>query len=60
MSQVAERLQIAKHWIYDRIHNGTIQVALDRDRKIFLFPDTPMIISTFEKLKAGEIREVRF
>src|SRR4051812_20608659 len=60
VSQVAERLQIAKHWIYDRIHNGTIQVALDRDRRAFLFPDTPMIITLLEQLKAGEIREVRF
>jgi DNA invertase Pin-like site-specific DNA recombinase len=60
VSQVAERLQIAKHWIYDRIHNGTIQVTLDRDRQIFLFPDTPMTITAFEKLKAGEVREVRF
>jgi DNA invertase Pin-like site-specific DNA recombinase len=60
VSQVAERLQIAKHWIYDRIHNGTIQVTLDRDRQIFLFPDTPMTITAFEKLKAGEIQEVRF
>jgi hypothetical protein len=58
--QVAERLWIAKHWIYDRIHNGTIRVALDRDRKIFLFPDTPMTITAFEQLKAGEVREVRF
>jgi DNA invertase Pin-like site-specific DNA recombinase len=60
VSQVAERLWIAKHWIYDRIHNGTIRVALDRDRKIFLFPDTPMTITAFEQLKAGEVREVRF
>jgi DNA invertase Pin-like site-specific DNA recombinase len=60
VSQVAERLGIAKHWIYDRIHNGTIRVALDRDRKIFLFPDTPMTITAFERLRAGEVREVRF
>jgi DNA invertase Pin-like site-specific DNA recombinase len=60
VSQVAERLQIAKHWIYDRIHNGTIRVTLDRDRKLYLFPDTPMTITAFEKFKAGEIQEIRF
>jgi len=60
VSQLAERLQVARHWIYDRIHNGTIRVTLDRDRRIFLFPDTPMTITAFEKLKAGEIQEVRF
>ena len=60
VSQLAERLQVARHWIYDRIHKGTIRVTLDRDRRIFLFPDTPMTITAFEKLKAGEIQEVRF
>ena len=58
--QLAERLQVSRHWIYDRIHKGTIQVTLDRDRKIFLFPDIPIIITAFEQLKAGEIRAVRF
>jgi len=53
-------LEVSPHWIYDRIHNGTIQVALDQDRKIYLFPDTPMSIIALEKLKAGEIQEVRF
>jgi DNA invertase Pin-like site-specific DNA recombinase len=60
VSQVAERLEISKHWIYDRIHNGTIQVSLDQDRKIYLFPDNLMTIIALEKLKAGEIQEVRF
>jgi DNA invertase Pin-like site-specific DNA recombinase len=60
VSQVAERLAISKHWIYDRIHNGTIQVHLDPDRELYLFPDTPMTITALEKLKAGEIQEVRF
>jgi DNA invertase Pin-like site-specific DNA recombinase len=58
--QLAEQLQLSKHWIYDRIHNGTIQVELDPDRKLYLFPDTLLTIRTFEKLKAGEIHEVRF
>ena len=58
--QLAEQLQLSKHWIYDRIHNGTIQVELDPDRKLYLFPDTLLTIRTFEKLKAEEIHEVRF
>ena len=58
--QLAERLQVTKHWIYDRIHNGMIRVTLNRDRKTFLFPDTPMTITAFEQFKAGEIREIRF
>ena len=57
--QVAERLQVSKHWIYDRIHNGTIQIERDPDLKLFLFQDAPMTITLLEKLRAGEIQKVR-
>jgi DNA invertase Pin-like site-specific DNA recombinase len=59
VSQVAERLQVSKHWIYDRIHNGTIQIERDADFKLFLFPDAPMTITLLEQLRAGEIQDVR-
>src|SRR5262245_41271530 len=29
LSQIAEQLQVTRHWIHDRIHNGTIQVRKD-------------------------------
>jgi excisionase family DNA binding protein len=59
VSQVAERLQVSKHWIYDRIHNGTIQIERDADSRLFLFPDSQMIIALLEQLKVGEIQKVR-
>ncbi len=59
VSQVAERLQVSKHWIYDRIHNGTIQIERDPNSKLFLFPDSSVSITLLEQLKAGEILEVR-
>jgi excisionase family DNA binding protein len=59
VAQVAERLQVSKHWIYDRIHNGTIRLERDADSKLFLFPDTPMTIALLEQLRAGEIQKVR-
>src|SRR5262249_46650023 len=37
VSQVARSLGIKPHWIYDRIHNGTIQIALDSDTGLYLF-----------------------
>ena len=58
VSQVAERLQVSKHWVYDRIHNGTIRIERDPNTKLFLFPDAPMIIALLEQLKAGEIQKV--
>jgi excisionase family DNA binding protein len=58
VSQVAERLQVSKHWVYDRIHNGTIRIERDANSKLFLFPDAPMNIALLEQLKAGEIQKV--
>jgi excisionase family DNA binding protein len=58
VSQVAERLQVSKHWVYDRIHNGTIRIEREPNSKLFLFPDSPMNIALLEQLKAGEIQKV--
>jgi len=38
ISQIATALDIDPHWIYDRIHNGTIQVDKDPITRLFLDP----------------------
>ena len=53
--QLADRLQIGCHWIYDRIHNGTIAVRRDPATRLYLFPDTPDTLDHFRQLYAGEI-----
>jgi hypothetical protein len=58
--QVAMKLKIPRHWIYDRIHNGTIRVDLDSERRIYLFPDTPETLAQFRRLRAGELNDLRF
>jgi DNA invertase Pin-like site-specific DNA recombinase len=60
VSQIAEALQITPHWIYDRIHNGTIQVALDVERKLYLFPDRPRTLTMLKQLRAGKLQNLRF
>jgi DNA invertase Pin-like site-specific DNA recombinase len=60
VTQVARSLGIKPHWIYDRIHNGTIQIALDPDTGLYLFPDRPRTISLFQQLRAGKVQELRF
>jgi hypothetical protein len=60
VSQVARGLGITPHWIYDRIHNGTIQVVLDPDTGLYLFPDQPKTITQFQQLRAGELQKLRF
>jgi hypothetical protein len=37
VSQIARKLEISPHWIYDRIHSGTIEVVIDSKRGLYLF-----------------------
>ncbi len=60
ISQLAGALDIDPHWIYDRIHNGTIQVNKDPQTRLFLFPDEPETIEQFKQLRAGQFQTVRF
>jgi hypothetical protein len=60
VSQLAHTLGITPHWIYDRIHNGTIQVALDPATNLYLFPDQPKTITLFKQLRAGKLQKLRF
>jgi DNA invertase Pin-like site-specific DNA recombinase len=58
--QLARTLGVTKYWIYDRIHNGTIQVARDRQTSLYLFPDQPKTITVFKQLQAGKVHKLRF
>jgi hypothetical protein len=58
--QIARELGLAVHWIYDRIHNGTIEVLFDPTRKLFLFPDRPETLAQFRQLRAGKHQKLRF
>jgi DNA invertase Pin-like site-specific DNA recombinase len=60
VSQLAVRLGVGKQWIYDRIHNGTIGIAVDPQTGLYLFPDVPRTLSTFRKLKAGKLERLTF
>jgi DNA invertase Pin-like site-specific DNA recombinase len=60
ISQIAQVLDIDPHWIYDRIHNGTIQVNKDPQTRLFLFPDEPETIEQFKRLRAGQFQNLRF
>ncbi len=60
VSQLARLLSVSPHWIYDRIHNGTIEVAKDPQRGLFLFPDAPATRDQFQQLKDGTLKTLRF
>jgi len=58
--QLAEKLHVPFHWIHDRIHNGTIRVAKDKETGLYLFPDRPKTLERFRKLLAGKLHNLRF
>jgi DNA invertase Pin-like site-specific DNA recombinase len=60
VSQVARAAGITPHWIYDRIHNGTIRVTRDQETGLYLFPDKSKTITLFQQLGAGTLQKLRF
>jgi DNA invertase Pin-like site-specific DNA recombinase len=60
VSQVATALGITKHWLYDRIHNGTIALSRDKRTKLYLFPDKPAALNALRRLIAGKLTHVSF
>jgi hypothetical protein len=60
VTQVARQLKITPHWIYDRIHTGTIEVTRDPETNLFLFPDKPKTINLFQRLRAAKLQKLRF
>jgi len=60
VSQLADAVGLTKHWIYDRIYNGTIELARDTRTKLYLFPDRPATLSALRKLKAGKLKHLTF
>jgi hypothetical protein len=58
--QLARRIQTPVHWIYDRIHKGTIAAARDEKTGLYLFPDTPATVANLKQLKADHQRQLGF
>jgi hypothetical protein len=58
--QLARAVGVTLHWIYDRIHNGTIALARDARTKLYLFPDKPATLAALRKLKAGKLKLLTF
>ena len=60
VSQLARAVDVSAHWIYDRIHNGTIAVARDAATNLYLFPDKPSTIKQFTDLKNKKLQNLRY
>jgi len=60
IAQLAQALAVSVHWIYDRIHNGTIEVTRDIETGAYLFPDSNDTLHQFQQLQAGKRKRLRF
>jgi hypothetical protein len=58
--ELATVVGTTRHWIYDRIHNGTIVIRRDSKTKLYLFPDTLATRTQLEQLKDGILQQLRF
>jgi predicted DNA-binding transcriptional regulator AlpA len=58
--QLAQTLDISRHWVYDRIHNRCIHISKDVHTGLYLFPDTPATREMFNQLMAGILHNLRF
>jgi hypothetical protein len=58
--QVACQLQTTADWVYHRINTGVIEVALDPERHLYLFPDRPETLTLFRQLQSGRLQKLRF
>jgi hypothetical protein len=60
VTQIAAEVGLTHHYIYDRIHNGRIEVVKDQATGLFLFPDKPATLELFRQLKSGQLKKLRF
>jgi hypothetical protein len=60
VTQIAQRLGLSVHWLYDRIHNGQIQLPKDPTTQLLLFPDHPSTLERLTQLRAGLLQHVGF
>jgi DNA invertase Pin-like site-specific DNA recombinase len=60
LTQLAKALDIAPHWIYDRINNGTLHITKDATTHLYLFPDEPATLEGFKLLIEGAVKKLDF
>src|SRR3989442_14886528 len=60
LTQLARELDIAPHWIYDRINNGPIHITKDATSHLYLFPDEPATLDGFKLLIQGTVKTLNF
>ncbi|MFO1429677.1 MAG: recombinase family protein [Candidatus Competibacteraceae bacterium] len=60
VSQLAKAVAVAPHWLYDRIHKGTIILRRDDATGLYLFPDRPATLLRLQQLRDGQCDRLPF
>ena len=58
--QLAQRLDVPRHWIYHQINKGTIPITKEAKTGLYLFPDAPTTLEQMNQLKEGQIDQVQW
>ena len=62
--QLSQITSVSAHWIYDRIHNGQIEIAMTHlaqyKKGLYLFADTEETVNKICGLKDGHFQNLRF
>lgn len=59
VSELAKQLGINQHWLYYRIHKGSIEVKRDVATGLYLFADTEETMEQLRQLKSGMVKTIR-
>ena len=60
VTQIAEKIGVGRHWVYDRINNGRIKVNKNVEANAYLFPDSYDTLKQFNQLKNGHLYNLDF
>lgn len=60
VTQIAQALNVTRHWIYYLISKGAIIITKDSKTGLFLFPDSTSTFEMFHALKNGSLNILRF
>lgn len=58
--QLANALAVSRHWLYDRIHNGVIEIRPDGATGLYLFHDEPATLEQLRQLRDGILNKLHF
>jgi len=60
VTQIAVAIGVRCHWIYDRINNGKIIAAKNKENGLYLFPDKPTTLKQFQDFRDGKLKKLRY